>query len=80
MIPVSLATGWIHSVTFIRRAVAVGVGVGSLFGAAVARVDVKQEEEAAKREAEDMPENVVERMVGGDRCSARPGLTHRLRA
>ena len=34
MIPVSLVTGWVKSVVYVVRAVALGIGVGSLVGVA----------------------------------------------
>jgi hypothetical protein len=63
MIPVSLATGWIHSVAFIAALSLWALVSGHWSAWQAARVEVKQEEEAIKREAEDVAADVVGKIV-----------------
>ena len=49
MIPVSLVTGWISSVTYVGGVVAVGARVGHWSAWQAAHVEVRQDEEASAR-------------------------------
>ena len=77
MIPVSIATGWISSVTYVAALSLWALVSGHWSAWQAARVEVEQAREAEKREQEDLAGEVVERVVeetdvepeGGD---ARP--------
>jgi len=64
MIPVSIATGWISSVTYVAALSLWALVSGHWAAWQAARVEVRQDEEAQKREQEqDIPEAVVEKIV-----------------
>ena len=63
MIPVSIATGWINSVTYVAALSLWALVSGHWSAWQAARVEVRQREEERQREAEDPAEDVVERMV-----------------
>src|SRR5713101_2377652 len=63
MIPVSIATHWISSVTYVAALSLWALVSGHWSAWQAARVEVKQQEEAASRAKEDLPAEVVERMV-----------------
>jgi hypothetical protein len=63
MIPLSLATGWVKSVVFVSALSLWALVAGHWSAWQAARVEVKQEEEAKKREAEDISKDVVEAIV-----------------
>jgi hypothetical protein len=63
MIPASLATGWVKSVVFVSALSLWALVAGHWSAWQAARVEVKQEEEAAKREEEDAPKEIVETLV-----------------
>ena len=63
MIPVSIATGWINSVTYVAALSLWALVSGHWSAWQAARVEVKQAEEAREREAKDVPAEVVEKIV-----------------
>jgi hypothetical protein len=63
MIPVSIATGWINSVTYVAALSLWALVSGHWSAWQAARVEVKQAEEAKHREAKDVPAEVVEKIV-----------------
>ena len=63
MIPVSIATGWISSVTYVATLSLWALVSGHWSAWQAARVEVLQDEEARKRRQEDVPQEVVERIV-----------------
>jgi hypothetical protein len=63
MIPVSMATHWIGSVTYVAALSLWALVSGHWSAWQAARVEVKQQEEAETREQEDLPGEIVERMV-----------------
>jgi hypothetical protein len=63
MIPVSIATGWISSVTYVAALSLWALVSGHRSARQAARVEVEQAREAEQREQEDLPGEVVERVV-----------------
>ena len=63
MIPVSLATGWISSVTYVAALSLWALVSGHWSAWQAARVEVKQEEEAKEREQADVSAEVVDKIV-----------------
>ena len=63
MIPISIATGWISSVTYVAALSLWALVSGHWSAWQAARVEVEQVKEAEKREEEDVPGEVVERIV-----------------
>jgi hypothetical protein len=63
MIPVSIATGWINSVTYVAALSLWALVSGHWSAWQAARVEVNQEEETKEREQKDVPAEVVEKMV-----------------
>jgi len=63
MIPVSLVTHWINSVTYVAALSLWALVSGHWSAWQAARVEVEQREEEAKRERRDLPADVVERLV-----------------
>ncbi len=63
MIPVSIATGWISSVTYVACLSLWALVSGHWSAWQAARVEVAQVKEAEKRKEEDVPGEVVERIV-----------------
>jgi hypothetical protein len=63
MIPVSIATGWITSVTYVAALSLWALVSGHWSAWQAARVEVKQEEEAGERHGEDVPAEVVAKIV-----------------
>jgi len=63
MIPVSIATGWISSVTYVAALSLWALVSGHWSAWQAARVEVEQVKESEKREEEDVPGEVVERIV-----------------
>ncbi|HEY2436054.1 MAG TPA: hypothetical protein VGH93_02670 [Solirubrobacteraceae bacterium] len=59
MIPVSLATGWVKSVVFVSALSLWALVAGHWSAWQAARVEVKQEQEADKRELEDARRKIV---------------------
>jgi uncharacterized membrane protein len=63
MIPVSILTGWISSVTYVAALSIWALVSGHWSTWQAARIEVKQEEEAREREDQDIPADVVEKIV-----------------
>jgi len=63
MIPVSIATGWISSVTYVAALSLWALVSGHWSAWQAARVEVKQQQEEKKREQEDVPAEVVAKIV-----------------
>ena len=63
MIPVSIVTGWINSVTYVAALSSWALVSGHWSAWQAARVEVAQAQEAERREKEDLPGDVVQRMV-----------------
>ena len=78
MIPVSIATHWISSVTYVAALSLWALVSGHWSAWQAARVEVNQQEEAAVRDNEDLPGEIVERLVtdteiqGDARTSSTP--------
>ena len=79
MIPVSIVTHWISSVTYVAVLSLWALVSGHWSAWQAARVEVSQEREAKERDEADMPGEVVERMVretdleaNGPRSSPEP--------
>ena len=71
MIPVSIATHWISSVTYVAALSLWALVSGHWSAWQAARVEVKQEEEEQARDDEDLPGEVVERIVEDTEISRR---------
>jgi hypothetical protein len=63
MIPVSLLTGWISSVTYVAALSLWALVSGHLSAWQAARVEVRQDEEAKRAEEEPVEQRVVEKLV-----------------
>jgi hypothetical protein len=63
MIPFSIATGWISSVTYVACLSLWALVSGHWSAWQAARVEVQQAQEQERREEEDVPGDVVERIV-----------------
>ena len=63
MIPLSIFTGWISSVTYVAALSLWALVSGHWSAWQAARVEVEQAREAEKREKEDLPGEVVDRVV-----------------
>jgi len=63
MIPISILTHWISSVTYVAALSLWALVSGHWSAWQAARVEVNQQAEQEKREREDVPEQVVERIV-----------------
>ncbi|MGH2596412.1 MAG: hypothetical protein ACRDH7_10680 [Actinomycetota bacterium] len=63
MIPISIATGWINSVTYVAALSLWALVSGHWSAWQAARVEVAQAEETEKRDGEDIAADVVERIV-----------------
>ena len=63
MIPVSLLTGWISSVTYVAALSLWALVSGHWSAWQAARVEVRQNDEAARAEQEPVEQRVVERLV-----------------
>jgi hypothetical protein len=63
MIPVSLVTHWISSVTYVAALSLWALVSGHWSAWQAARVEVNQEREAKKREGWDLPGEVIDRIV-----------------
>ena len=63
MIPVSIITGWINSVTYVAALSLWALVSGHWSAWQAARVEVAQAEEIQKREEEDVAGDVVQRIV-----------------
>lgn len=65
MIPVSFLMGWVSSTTYVSALSLWALVSGHWSAWQAARVEVNQQEEARRREAEDLPKQVVEQIVEG---------------
>ena len=63
MIPLSIVTGWINSVSYVAALSLWALVSGHWSAWQAARVEVAQTEESEKREREDIAQDVVERIV-----------------
>lgn len=78
MIPVSIATGWINSVSYVAALSLWALVSGHWSAWQAARVEVTQDKEAKQREEEDLPGDIGDRIVeetdveGGDGKSQQP--------
>ena len=63
MIPVSLVTGWISSVTYVAALSLWALVSGHWSAWQAARVEVRQEEEARRAQEEPVEQRIVERLV-----------------
>ena len=73
MIPVSLITGWINSITYVA-ACRFGRFVSGHWSAwQAARVEVNQSEEQQAKDEEDLAGEIVDRVVQDTEISADPG-------
>jgi hypothetical protein len=63
MIPISIATHWISSVTYVAALSLWALVSGHWSAWQAARVEVKQEQEEQARDDEDLPGEIVERIV-----------------
>jgi len=63
MIPVSIFTGWISSVTYVAALSLWALVSGHWSAWQAARVEVEQAKEAEEREKEDLPGDIVERLL-----------------
>jgi hypothetical protein len=75
MIPVSIATGWINSVTYVAALSLWALVSGHWSAWQAARVEVNQDQQEKARQEEDVAEQVVERVVEEtevDRARGRP--------
>lgn len=77
MIPVSLITHWISSVAYVAALSLWALVSGHWSAWQAARVEVKQAQEQAAREQEDVPAEVVDRLVQETEITpARRGSRH----
>lgn len=63
MIPVSIVTGWVSEVTYVAALSLWALVSGHWSAWQAARVEVQQAHEMEKRENEDLPGEIVERVV-----------------
>jgi len=63
MIPISLATGWVNSVVYVSALSLWALVSGHWSAWQAARVEVSQQSEAKRHEAEDVPTDVVNKIV-----------------
>jgi len=63
MIPLSFALGWLNSVTFVSALSLWALVSGHWSAWQAARVEVKQEQEAVARASQDVPGEVVKKLV-----------------
>jgi hypothetical protein len=63
MIPASILTGWISSVAYVAALSLWALVSGHWSAWQAARVEVEQAKEAEKRKEEDLPGEIVERMI-----------------
>jgi hypothetical protein len=63
MIPLSIITGWISSVTYVAALSLWALVSGHWSAWQAARVEVEQAKEAEEREKEDLPGDVVRRII-----------------
>lgn len=72
--PGVIATHWIDSVTYVAALSLWALVSGHWSAWQAARVEVNQQEEAMKRDKEDVPREIVERIVQDTDVRAEPAL------
>ena len=72
MIPVSILTHWISSVTYVAALSLWALVSGHWSAWQAARVEVNQQEEAEQRDRHDVPGEVVERIVRETDVASEP--------
>lgn len=72
MIPLSIVTGWINSVTYVAALSLWALVSGHWSAWQAARVEVEQSKEEKKREQEDVAQDVVERIVAETEVNPSP--------
>jgi hypothetical protein len=77
MIPVSITTGWINSVTFIAALSIWALVSGHWSAWQAARVEVTQRREAEEREQQPLEEKVVDALVAKTDVQPAPSNGHR---
>ena len=73
MIPISIVTGWINSVTYVAALSLWALVSGHWAAWQAARVEVEQQKEKAQEDDHDIPEEVVERIVHETEVSRNRG-------
>ena len=73
MIPVSIATHWISSVTYVAALSLWALVSGHWSAWQAARVEVNQQQEAEARQREDLPGEIVQRIVADTDVGAESG-------
>jgi hypothetical protein len=73
MIPVSIATHWISSVTYVAALSLWALVSGHWSAWQAARVEVKQQQESEEREKADQAGEIVERIVEQTDVESHPG-------
>jgi hypothetical protein len=72
MIPVSIATGWISSVTYVAALSLLALVSGHWSAWQAARVEVEQARQEEKKEEEDLPGEIVDRIIS--ETELQPGM------
>lgn len=78
MIPVSIATHWMSSVTYVAALSLWALVSGHWSAWQAARVEVNQQREAEEREKEDLPREVVDQVVEQADVETEPSSDRRL--
>ena len=73
MIPISVATHWISSVVYVSALSLWALVSGHWSAWQAARVEVVQQEQAAEAQKQDIPGEVVDRLVASTDLSAKTG-------
>jgi hypothetical protein len=73
MIPVSLITGWINSITYVAALSLWALVSGHWSAWQAARVEVNQSEEQHAKDNEDLPGEIVDRVVQDTEINLDPG-------
>jgi hypothetical protein len=72
MIPISYATGWLHSVVFVSALSLWALVSGHWSAWQAARVEVKQEQEMRRQNAAELPADVVDQLIARTEIQATP--------
>jgi hypothetical protein len=75
MIPLSIATGWIHSVAYVSALSLWALVSGHWSTWQAARVEVTQQQEAEEREQNPIEDKVVDKMVERTEVNPAPANT-----
>ena len=73
MLPVSIAMHWLSSVVYVSALSLWAHCLRPLVGRQAARVEVEQRRQDKQREREDMPGDIVKRMITDTDVEAAPG-------